>query len=87
MYDELTGKTLENFRLLRRPSSVWLFLLRSGRLHNKQKRESSAESTNTDDQDGVEDGTQGDYFDCIRGTLFLLYLSLCMEMKTIVMLV
>jgi hypothetical protein len=35
--------------------------MRSGRLHNKQKRELSAESTNKDDQDEVENETECGY--------------------------
>jgi hypothetical protein len=65
MHDELTGRfrdTLANFRLLRRPLSLWLYLMRSGRLHKKQnQRESSSESTNMDDQDEIENELDGRY--------------------------
>ncbi len=68
-YDELRGRfreTLANFRLLRRPLSVWLYLMRSGRLHNKKnQRELSTESTNMDDQDEIENELEGVFVDPI----------------------
>ena len=53
---------MANFRLLRRPLSVWLYLMRSGRLYNKQnQRDSSTESTNMDDQVEIENEPDGRY--------------------------